>query len=162
MLESGQRETYGNRRNYCPNSPVYHEYTRRIVTAMAEHFAEHPAVIGWQIDNEFGQGDRCCCPVCTEAFHRWLAGRFGSLKEVNARWGTIFWSHSYGEWREIPAPLKTGNLPNPGLALDYYRFASDSYVEYQRLQIAILREKCPGHFIAHNFMTVVSLISGAS
>jgi len=79
VREDGQRWTYGNRREYCPNSPTYHDYTRLIVTRMAEHYAGHPAVIGWQIDNEFG--DRCYCPVCAEAFQDWLQRRYGSLDE---------------------------------------------------------------------------------
>lgn len=150
VREDGRRVTYGHRRGYCPNNPIYHDYTRRIVARMAEHYADHPAVIGWQIDNEFG--DRCYCPVCTRAFQKWLLGRYGSLANLNARWGTVFWSHVYNDWGEIPLPLATAGPPNPGLALDFYRFSSDSYVAYQRLQAAILRQRCPGHFITHNFM----------
>jgi len=146
----GLRVTFGNRREYCPNHPVYHDYTRRIVTRMAEHYASHPAVIGWQIDNEFG--DRCYCPVCAEAFRSWLRRRYGSLDTLNQRWGTIFWSHVYGNWAEIPLPLTTGGSPNPGLALDFARFASDGYVAYQQMQVNILRERCPRHFVTHNFM----------
>jgi beta-galactosidase len=150
VREDGSRTTFGNRREYCPNHPLYHEHSRRIVTELAEHYADHPAVIGWQIDNEFG--DRCYCPVCGQKFQTWLRGRYETLDEVNQKWGTVFWSHTYQDWTEIPLPLTTGGSPNPGLALDFYRFCSDSYVAYQELQIAILREKCPDHFITHNLM----------
>ena len=150
VREDGQRVTFGNRREYCPNHPLYHEHTRRIVTKMAEHYADHPAVIGWQIDNEFG--DRCYCPTCAKSFQAWLRGRYEALEELNQKWGTIFWSHVYNDWTEIPLPLTTGGSPNPGLALDFYRFSSDSYVAYQQLQIDILRALCPGHFITHNLM----------
>ncbi|MCI0394167.1 MAG: beta-galactosidase [Chloroflexi bacterium] len=150
VREDGRRVTYGNRREYCPNHPLYHDYTRGIVTSMATHYGAHPAVIGWQIDNEFG--DRCYCPVCAHAFQQWLRSRYQSLDELNQQWGTMFWSHRYGDWAEIPVPLTTGGSPNPGLALDFYRFVSDSYVAYQQMQIDILRRHCPGHFITHNFM----------
>jgi len=150
VREDGVRVTFGNRREYCPNNPLYHEYTRHIVTQMAEHYAHHPAVIGWQIDNEFG--DRCYCPVCAAAFREWLRRRYGSLDTLNQKWGTIFWSHVYSDWAEIPMPLTTGGSPNPGLALDFARFASDSYVAYQRMQIDLLRAQCPRHWITHNFM----------
>ncbi len=150
VREDGRRLTYGNRREYCPRNPVYHDYTRRIVTQMAEHYAHHPAVIGWQIDNEFG--DRCYCDICTQGFREWLKERYVSLDELNAKWGTVFWSHVYNDWSEIPVPLTTGHSPNPGLALDFYRFASDSYAAYQKLQIDILREQYSGHFITHNLM----------
>jgi beta-galactosidase len=150
VRHDGRRATYGNRREYCPNNPRYHEYSRRIVTEMARHYAGHPSVIGWQIDNEFT--DRCYCPICAGAFQEWLRQRYGSLDELNARWGTVFWSHVYTDWGQVPLPLETGGSPNPGLALDFCRFASDSYVAYQQLQIDVLRELCPDHFITHNFM----------
>ena len=146
----GNRLTYGNRREYCPNNPLYHQKTRDIVSAMAHHYAGHPAIIGWQIDNEFG--DRCYCPVCQNKFQEWLQKRYQSLDTLNELWGTIFWSHVYTEWSHIPVPVTTGRSPNPGLALDYARFMSDSYVAYQQLQIDILKELCPDHIITHNFM----------
>jgi beta-galactosidase len=147
IRQDGRLVTYGNRRNYSPNSAVYQDYTRRIVTAVAEHYKDHPAVIGWQIDNEFGDRD-----YNARAFRSWLKERFGSLDIINERWGTMFWSHVYTDWDEIPVPVTTGGHPNPGLALDFYRFCSESYVDYQRVQIEILRQHCPGHFITHNFM----------
>lgn len=44
----------GTRRQACFSSPAYKKATERIVTAMAKHFGNHPAVVGWQIDNEPG------------------------------------------------------------------------------------------------------------
>jgi beta-galactosidase len=142
--------TYGSRRNYCPNNPIYRQHSARIVRAMAEHYAGNAHVIGWQIDNEFG--GRCYCPVCQAAFQRWLEMRYGTLDALNAAWGTEFWSHIYTEWNQIPLPWAATGVHNPALALNYRRFMSDSYVDYQRAQIAILREVCPGAPITHNLM----------
>ena len=150
VREDGVRVAFGNRREYCPNNSLYHEYTERIVTKMAEQYADHPAIIGWQIDNEFG--DRCYCSTCGQKFQTWLRSRYEALDELNQKWGAVFWSHIYNDWTEIPLPLTAGGSPNPGLALDFYRFCSDSYVAYQQIQIDILHEKCPGHFITHNLM----------
>ncbi len=146
----GHAWTYGNRREYCPNHRGYRDHARRIAEQMAAHYANNPAVIGWQIDNEFG--DRCYCPVCADKFQGWLRGRYEDLTELNERWGTVFWSHIYNGWEEIPPPLATGGSPNPGLALDFARFSSDAYVEFQQEQIDVLRATCPQHFITHNFM----------
>jgi len=49
-------------------------------------------------------------------------------------------------------PWATSYTHNPALALDYRRFMSDTYVEYQRQQILILREINPDWFVTHNFM----------
>jgi beta-galactosidase len=150
VQQNGVRQTYGLRREYCPNHPLYHHYSSLIVTEMANHYKDHPLVIGWQIDNEFG--DRCFCDVCKEKFHKWLQARYQTLDELNHRWGTVFWSHVYTEWSQIPVPLSTIRGHNPGLALDYYRFMSDSYCAYQKAQIEIIRQVCPNHFITHNLM----------
>ncbi|MFO7680422.1 MAG: beta-galactosidase [Chloroflexota bacterium] len=148
--KSGMRRTFGLRRAYCPNNLLYHQHTRRIVTAMAEHYQGETAVIGWQIDNEFG--DRCYCSICQQAFQIWLQKKYGTLAELNQKWGTIFWSHVYTEWSQIPVPLDTIASHNPGLNLDYYRFMSDSYRAYQKSQIDILRQYMPHHFMTHNLM----------
>ncbi len=151
---NGVRRTYGLRREYCPSHPLYRQHTARIVTALADHYKDHPAVIGWQIDNELG--DRCYCDTCRAEFQRWLQRRYQMLDNLNQKWGTIFWSHTYTAWSQIPMPLTTAlpqnPLHNPGLALDYRRFMSDTYRAYQQLQIDIIRARCPNHFITHNLM----------
>lgn len=148
--KDGLRLTYGNRREYCPNNPDYLDHCRRIVSQMSARYCHHPSVIGWQIDNEFGE--RCYCPVCTGRFHQWLRQRYQSLETMNQEWGTEFWSHIYNDWEEIPLPLKSGGSPNPGLALDFFRFSSDSYLAFQHVQVEILMQNCPSHFITHNLM----------
>jgi len=150
VMEDGIRQTYGLRREYCPNNPLYWKYTEKIVNRMAEHFKDNPAVIGWQIDNEFG--DRCFCSICRAKFQKWLQKRYQTLEVLNKKWGTIFWSHVYTEWSQIPVPLAILRSQNPGLGLDYRRFMSDTYRDYQKFQIDIIHKHCPDHFVTHNLM----------
>ena len=150
VLESGLTQTYGNRREYCPTHAGYRERGRIITQAMAEHYTHHPAVIGWQIDNELS--GYCYCTSCRSNFQIWLQEKYGTLETLNAAWGTIFWSHVYTEWSQIPLPLQTGGVPNPALGLDYRRFMSDAYVHFQQEQVDILRRTCPDQWITHNFM----------
>jgi beta-galactosidase len=151
VREDGLRVGYGARRMNCPSHPTYRWHSRAITAAMADHFATNPAVIGWQIDNEFG--DRCFCATCRKAFQSWLQQRYGTLDELNRRWGTVFWSQIYSKWEQIPLPsANAGAPPNPSLALEFRRFASDTYASFQQEQIDILRAKCPRHFITHDMM----------
>lgn len=148
--EDGRRRTYGNRREYCPQNAAYLGHSLRIVKEMAKHYADCREVFAWQIDNEFG--DRCYCPTCVSAFRDWLRAKYETLDRVNEAWGSAFWSHTYTRWDQIPTPANTGGAPNPGLALDYRRFSSDSYVRFQKLQIDVLRSACPNALITHNMM----------
>lgn len=148
VLPDGKPLHYGNRREYCPNHPIYWQHTRRIVEKMASHYAGNPHIVAWQIDNEFG--DPCYCPTCCRKFQVWLRERYGTLENLNEKWGTMFWSHVYTDWKQIPVPYENISH-NPSLALDFKRFSSDSYVRYQEMQIEILRKYCQQP-ITHNFM----------
>ncbi|MEA3311899.1 MAG: beta-galactosidase [candidate division WOR-3 bacterium] len=149
----GQVRRFGSRRHYCFSSPVYRKETRRIVTLLAERYGKHPAVTGWQVDNEYGCHDtvHCYCPRCRKAFQTWLRQRYDEVEKLNSAWGTVFWSQQYRDFDEIELPNLTVARPNPVHLLDYYRFASDQVRSYNNLQVKILRRNSPGKFVTHNF-----------
>jgi beta-galactosidase len=152
----GRRRRAGSRRHYCPSSTSYLQHTERIVRAMASRYGSHPAVVGWQIDNEFGcHGTaRCYCEACAIAFRRWLETKYGTIDDLNEAWGTIFWSQTYGEWSEVDPPNLTVAEPNPSHLLDYYRFSSDAFVAYQQVQLSILKSLvAERQFVTTNFMS---------
>ncbi|RKD86264.1 beta-galactosidase [Halopiger aswanensis] len=149
----GTSRHFGSRRHYCFNSPQYRTETRRIVSAMASHYADIPAVVGWQTDNEFGcHGTvRCYCEDCSAAFSEWLSERYDDIDDLNERWGTTFWSQRYRSFEAVNPPRPTPAEHHPSHLLDYYRFATDSVVDYNRLHVEILRDH-GDWFITHNFM----------
>lgn len=150
----GVRINTGARRHACANVPAYLENSARITIQVAEYFGQHPAVIGWQIDNEFGCGEttRCSCKHCQARFQHWLAEKYGALESLNCAWGTQFWGMTYHDWAHIPVPGITTEPQSPSMRLDYRRFSSDSWVRFQRMQVDILREHSPQRWITHNFM----------
>jgi len=152
MDENGVRYRYGSRRNYCLHNPHFIAATQRIVTAMAEHFKNHPGVLGWQIDNELGDPE-CFDAVSRAAFQTWCEKKYKTLEALNKAWGAVFWGHTYQAWSEIPIPWNTlGKAYNPSLALDFHRFHSDSTRDYLKLQTTILRRIAPTKAITHNEM----------
>ncbi len=152
MDENGVRYHFGSRRNYCLHNPAFLAATRRIVTAMAEHYKDHPGVLGWQIDNELGD-PYCYDAYCQSAFQKWCQAKYKTLDALNKAWGTVFWGHTYSAWTQIPLPANTlYKAYNPSLALDYHRFYSDSTHDYLKLQADILRKIASGKPITHNEM----------
>lgn len=154
VTADGRRQGQGTRREGCANHPAYQERSRIICQAIAERFAANPNVIGWQTDNEFGCHDSaiCSCDNCARAFRSWLQRKFGTLEALNRAWGTAFWGEVYTEWAQIPVPNHSVADRNPGHALDYQRFSSDSWTAFHNAQIAILRATCPNQFVTHNLM----------
>ena len=152
MDARGVRYRYGSRRNYNLHSPNFLQATTRIVTAMAEHYKDHPGVLGWQIDNELG-GPKSYDPATRAAFQKWCEKKYKTLEALDKAWGTVFWGHTYLAWSEIPLPWNTlGSAYNPGLALDFDRFHNESTRNYLDLQVKVLRKIAPTKAITHNEM----------
>ena len=146
---------HGSRRHYNYNSPVYRRMSRNIVEKSAAHYAQHPTIVGWQLDNEFNcENDTFYSDSDTVAFRRFLQERYGTLEALNKAWGTVFWNQTYTDWQEIYVPRKTNNnSTNPHQVLDFYRFISDSVCSFAKEQADIIRKYCKeGDFITTNGM----------
>jgi len=146
--ENGRRVQFGNRCHYCVNSPDFHAASRQIVLQMAQRFGKNPAVISWQIDNEFNRV--CYCDRCQKRFQEFLEEKYPSLEALNEHWATRYWSETYSAWDQIPLPI---GPHNPGLMLEFKHFITASYRKFQKLQLDALRLHLnSGVWVTHNFM----------
>ncbi|MGD1029838.1 MAG: beta-galactosidase [Opitutaceae bacterium] len=130
----GQRMEHGMRRQFSYSSATYRALCRDVVGQLARRFGHNPGVIAWQIDNEYTEDS--FDPESRAQFHEWLRARYGSLGELNRRWGTAYWSEAYDAWDEIPMGTGRGN---PGLMLDYKRFVTDTWRGFQKNQADVIR-----------------------
>ena len=136
----------------APTHPAYHGYSRRIVTQMAQHYAAHPSVIGWQIDNEFG--DRCYCPVCAQAaFQAWLQPALRDPRRAQRAVGDHLLEPSLHRLAADPrARCDRQSRRTRGLPSITAASCPTPTWPVQQSQIDILREQCPQHLITHNLM----------
>src|SRR5581483_2383598 len=148
--EDGRRVAHGNRAHGSVSSPLYRQYCRTIAEQMARRFGNNPDVIGWQIDNEYGYALMSYDDQTRQSFQQWLARKYRNLDNLNARWTTLYWSQTYDSWDEIPIPV---GQHNPGLMLEWKRFVTDSWNDYQKNQIEVIRQYAGSRqFITGNFM----------
>ena len=146
----GRRREFGGRRHYCVNSPSYRRLSAQIAEAIGSHYAGNSNVIGYQIDNELMAEDPYChCPTCVEAFRGWLREKFGTVEELNRRWGLDFWSQCYRSFDEVALPRINAHQ-SPSSTLDLQRFFSECFVNYAALQGEALRRTSPGKTVTHN------------
>ncbi|WP_442774678.1 beta-galactosidase [Sphaerotilus montanus] len=150
----GRPRGFGSRRHYCFSHAGYRAESRRISRAVAERYGQHPAVVAWQTDNEYGCHDTVLSlsESARLGFRRWLAARYTTIDALNDAWGTVFWSQVYRSFDEIDLPALTVTEAHPAHRLDWRRFASDEVVAFNREQVAILRALSPGRPVSHNFM----------
>lgn len=149
----GRRGRFGGRRHYSPTSSKFREATKRIVTAMADKFGDHPAVIGWQIDNEYGSGFHDQSLQTHAMFQQWLQRKYGTIDALNKAWGNQFWNTYYTDFSQILLPPNAElNYDNPHHHLDGQRFWSWAFADFNKLQADILKPKVGSRWITTNFM----------
>ena len=135
--EQRRRRLFGKRHNHCYTSPVYREKVQQIDRELAMRFGHHPAVIAWHISNEL-QGE-CHCPLCQQAFRKWLRKRYGTVENLNRAWNTAFWSHTYQSFEQVESPSSIGESGLHGLNLDWKRFVSDRTADFLQKEIEAIR-----------------------
>ena len=133
-----KRQLFGARHNHCLTSPVYREKVHIIDRKLAEKFGSHPGVVLWHISNEFG--GECHCPLCQEAFRQWVRAKYGTVEELNRRWSTTFWSHTYQSFDQVESPSPIGEWALHALNLDWNRFVTEQTCDFIKNEIEAIRE----------------------
>ena len=94
--QDGVPYRHGARRHYNYNSPKYRELSARIVEKLAQHYGKHPAIVGWQIDNELNcEVDEFYSEADSVAFRNFVKEKYKTLDNLNEAWGTVFWNQTY-------------------------------------------------------------------
>ncbi|HEV7185679.1 MAG TPA: beta-galactosidase, partial [Leifsonia sp.] len=132
----GRAIGWGARQEMDQSVPAYRWYAERIIRKVVSRYADHPAVIGYQVDNE--PGNNLSHNESTfQAFVGWLRSRYGTVERLNEEWGLVYWSHRISEWSELWRPA--GNAM-PQYQLEWRRFQGEQATELIAWQSRIVRE----------------------
>jgi beta-galactosidase len=139
---------YGARQNMDITSPTYRFYAERIIRQLIGHVCDHPAVIGYQADNETKHYHTSGANVQL-LFVKYMRDTFGSLDDLNARFGLDYWSNRINSWEDFPSMVGTINA---SLGAEFAKFQRRLVTEFLAWQVAIINEyKRPGQFVMQNF-----------
>lgn len=133
---TGHRMGWGARQEMDQAQPAYRFYAERVSRRILERYASHPAIIGFQVDNEPGN----VLPHNDSTFHAfiaWLRRKYGTVERLNDEWGLVYWSHRIQEWAELWRP--DGNLM-PQYQLEWRRFQSTQATDLIAWQAEMVRE----------------------
>jgi beta-galactosidase len=139
---------YGPRQNYDFLNPYFRQHAERVIREIISHFKDHPAVIGYQIDNEtFPSG--VPTPYMNSAFLERLKKKFKTPEAMNKAWGLVYWGQLVDRWDDLPP--RDGIL-NPGYKLEWENFQHDVVTDYLAWQANLVNQyKRPDQFITQDF-----------
>ncbi len=145
----GEKSFYGPRQNMDVTHPTYLFYAERIIRQVVSRFKDHPAVIGYQIDNETASYGTAGRNVFL-GFVDYLKRKYKTADELNKVWGFAYWGQLINDWDELPPP---DGAVNPGYQLEWQRYQLKIAADFLAWQAAIVNEyKRPDQFITHDFV----------
>jgi len=150
---AGPAMRFGGRQNVDFSHPTFRYYAERMVRAFMERYADHPSVVGVQVDNEIGvlnlHNDHVFAAFVAE-----LRGEWGTVDALNDAWGLNYWSHRITDWSQLwtPGTQASGNT-NPSYDLAWCRFQARLSTQYLAWQAAVVREYLrPDQFVTHDLV----------
>lgn len=142
----GHQIPYGGRQDVDLTHPAYLFHAERVIRTVVSTFADHPAVIGYQLDNETGI-ELLDNDGVFDSFVEWLRRRYRNVEELNEAWGLTYWSHRLSTWSDLWRPA--GNTA-PSYDLEWRRFQSEQVTKFIEWQASIVREYArPDQFVTH-------------
>ena len=140
--------SYGPRQNMDITHPAFLFHAERIIRELIGHVAGHPAVIGFQTDNEtkhYGTAG----PNVQLLFVKYMRATFGDLDTINHVFGLDYWSNRVNSWEDFPSVVGT---INGSLGAEFARFQRKLVTDFLAWQVALVGEyKRPDQFVTHNF-----------
>lgn len=143
----GQNQ-YGARQNMDITNPNFLTAAERVIRKIMEHVKDHPAIIGYQVDNET-KSYNTAGPEVQKQFVVYMKKKFVSLDSVNKAFGLDYWSNRINNWDDFPSAVGTINA---SLSSEFAKFQRKLVTDYLAWQAGIVREyKKPEQFITQNF-----------
>ncbi len=133
---TGEKIAWGARQEVDYSHAAFRFHAERVIRKIIARYAGHPAVIGYQVDNEPGLELLHNHGVFT-GFVQSLKDRFGDVDTLNREWGLTYWSHRIGDWSELWRP--DGNS-FPQYDLAWRRYQAEVTSEFIAWQAEIVRE----------------------
>lgn len=146
------RYDYGGRKGLCLSDSTFLAYAEKITEKQTEALGNHPAVTGWQLDNEPGFPFWDLDETCEKGFREWLKEKYGSIDKLNKAWFSMLWSNHYNDFDEICLPINTSEGGwSPEIQLDYRRYFSFTFNRLLSMEAKYVRKNSPGRFIYTNW-----------
>jgi beta-galactosidase len=141
---TGEPIPWGARQEVDYSHPAFRYHAERVIRAILGRYASHPAVIGYQVDNEPGLELIHNHGTFTR-FVRRLKEQYRDVETLNREWGLTYWSHRLDGWDELWRP--DGNT-FPQYDLAWRRYQADVTEEFIAWQAGIVGEyRRPGQFV---------------
>jgi beta-galactosidase len=151
ITDSSGNVLYPNHRYMVDvGDPMYQRYALRFTDALTRHYAKHPALLAFGIDNEPGDGPISYSATVKARFIAWLQNKYGTVENLNVAWASQRWSRRIGAFGEVGLPVSGSVEGSPERVLDFRRFISAEVGGILQKVISKVNENAPGALTTTN------------
>ncbi|MFC0542776.1 beta-galactosidase [Kutzneria chonburiensis] len=133
---TGHRIGWGARQEVDFTHAAFRFHAERVIRQILGRYAAHPAVIGFQVDNEPGL-ELLHNHGVFQRFVDHLRDTYGDVETLNREWGLVYWSHRLSTWADLWTP--DGNA-QPQYDVAWRAFQAAQVNEFIGWQADIVRE----------------------
>jgi beta-galactosidase len=133
---NGTVSSYGIRQNFDITNPAYLFHGERVIRKMMEHYARHPAIIGYQVDNETSTYGAANYDFF-RGFVDYMKAKYKTTDTLNILWGLNYWGMTLNDWDEFPT---RHNATNPSYKLEWDMYNQKVTADYLTWQAEIVSE----------------------
>ena len=133
---TGERIGWGARQEADFTHPAFRFHAERVSRKILERYAKHPAIIGFQVDNEPGN-ELLHNHGVFQRFVDHLRQQYGDVETLNREWGLVYWSHRLSTWADLWTP---DNNMQPQYDVAWRAFQARQVTEFIAWQAEIVRE----------------------
>ena len=142
--KSGNRMSSVRRYMEDVDDPAYQFYAHRFAETIVNRYKQHPALMGFGLCNELGEGFISYSPYALERFHGWLKKKYGTIDKLNRAWNTQRWCRKLTSFDDVFFPENEVQIGAPEPYLDMRRFFSDGIGEFISSLQEIVEKNAPG------------------
>ena len=130
----------------CLDNPEIRALAEKFLTALVEHYRNHPALLGYDLWNENtmnGGSARqmyCYCDASKRKLRSWLQRHYSSLEDL----GHVWQRYSYESWDDVEPPV---NFTGYADSLDWLQFRIDNAFDLFHWRVQLFRKLDPHHMI---------------
>lgn len=126
------------------DDPDYQFYALRFAGIIVRRYKDHPALMGFGLCNELGDGFVSYSKAAQKRFQEWLKKKYTTVETLNQKWNTQRWSRRLPSFKDVELPENEISKGSPEAFLDMRRFYGDGVLEFMKKLKRVVEQEAPG------------------
>ena len=110
----------------------YQYYALRFARKIVRRYKDHPALMGFGLCNEQGDGPVSYSQAAASRFRQWLQKKYGTIESLNRAWNTGRWSRRLSSFADVELQENGLSRGAPEAWLDMKRFYGDGVLDFMK------------------------------